>query len=178
MNLKILTLTKTAVSVALLIAVQFATNGLQNQLITGSLVNLILIVSAVYVGLFGGITVAVISPVLAFLLGIGPKFIPLIPVIIVGNIVIVVLMHFAYKLSYEKQNISWLIRIGGLIVSAAAKFLSLFFLVRIAVTYFLTIPPKVQTVIFTAFSVTQLFTALIGGVFSLIIIAALKKVNS
>ena len=52
---------RTAICLALLIAVQFFTRSF-GQLATGSCVNLVLAVSALIGGVWSGITVAVISP--------------------------------------------------------------------------------------------------------------------
>ena len=86
-------ITRTAVFIALLIVLQMATAPLGNILITGSIVNLLLIISVMTCGLASGLSVAVISPVMAKLLGIGPLW-SLIPFIAAGNIVLVLLWHF------------------------------------------------------------------------------------
>lgn len=64
---------RTAICLALLIAVQFFTRSF-GQLATGSCVNLVLAVSALIGGVWSGITVAVISPFCAYLLGIARRF--------------------------------------------------------------------------------------------------------
>ena len=69
---------RTAVCLALLIAIQFLTKSL-GQLVTGSCVNLVLAIAALIGGVWSGVTVAVISPFCAYLLGIGPAFLPLVP---------------------------------------------------------------------------------------------------
>ena len=55
------TLCRTAIFLALLIAVQFVTRSM-GQYVTGSLVNLILIASGLMCGLWGGLAVAVLCP--------------------------------------------------------------------------------------------------------------------
>lgn len=76
MNKKTLWITETAVMIALLVALQWATKPL-GQFVTGSCVNLVLGVSVLVGGLWCGLTVALVSPFFAFLLGIGPAFLPL-----------------------------------------------------------------------------------------------------
>ena len=71
MRKKLLWITETAVMLALLIALQALTKPM-GQLVTGSFVNAVLAVTVLVAGLSSGITVAVISPVLAYLLGIAP----------------------------------------------------------------------------------------------------------
>lgn len=74
MNRKALWVAQTGVLLALLIVVQAVTSGLGNTLVTGSLVNLILIVAVTTGGLASGITIALLSPLFAFIFGIGPAF--------------------------------------------------------------------------------------------------------
>ena len=69
---KIRWITETAVLLALLLTAQVLTKPF-GQLVTGSFVNAILALTALYAGLSSGITVAVISPVMAWLLTIAPN---------------------------------------------------------------------------------------------------------
>jgi hypothetical protein len=92
MNGKVLWITRTAVFIALLIVMQAATSSL-GQYVTGSIVNLILIVSVMTCGYLSGIAVAIVSPIFAKLLGIGPLW-SLIPFIALGNIAIVLIWRF------------------------------------------------------------------------------------
>ena len=64
-------LTETAVLLALLVTLQAVTKSF-GQLVTGSCVNAILAIAVLFTGLGSGITIALISPVLAFLFGIAP----------------------------------------------------------------------------------------------------------
>ena len=66
MNKKIRWITETAVMLALLVSLQALTKPM-GQLVTGSCVNTILAVSVLVGGYSCGLTVALISPVLAFL---------------------------------------------------------------------------------------------------------------
>ena len=83
MNKRVLWITETAVMLALLVSLQALTKPL-GQLVTGSCVNAVLAIAVLVGGLGCGITVAVISPVLAFLLGIAPQILT-VPAIMVGN---------------------------------------------------------------------------------------------
>ena len=88
-------ITRTAVLVALLIGLQWATSATQTfagQYITGTVVNCVLLVAALFSGLWSGVVVAAASPFIAFLLGIGPKLIQLVPCIALGNVVYVILL--------------------------------------------------------------------------------------
>ena len=85
MNKKIRWITETAVMLALLVAMQAVTKPL-GQLVTGSCVNTVLAITVLLSGIYSGVTVAVISPVLAYLLGIAPQILT-VPAIMVGNTV-------------------------------------------------------------------------------------------
>ena len=87
-NRSLKTLCRTAIFLALLIAVQFVTRSM-GQYVTGSLVNLILIASGLMCGLWGGLAVAVLSPICAFFIGIGPAFPQVVPAVALGNAVLV-----------------------------------------------------------------------------------------
>ena len=91
MNRKVRWITETAILLALLVTLQALTKGF-GQLVTGSCVNAILAVAALTGGLGCGIAVALISPVFAFLFGIAPNFITVLP-IMVGNTCFVVLLR-------------------------------------------------------------------------------------
>ena len=172
MRKKILWITETAVMLALLVAVQGLTSGLGNQFITGSCVNLILSVTALMVGLWGGVAVAAISPFVAFLFGIGPKFIQLIPVIAVGNLVLVLVRSLLKSKQVWRSVVAW-------IVAAVAKFGTLYILmVKLVVPALVaggTIPAKAAATIAVQFGWPQLVTALIGGGLAMAIVPAVRK---
>ena len=92
MSKKVRWITETAVMLALLVTLQALTKP-AGQLVTGSCVNAVLAVSVLLAGLGSGITVAVLSPVLAYLLGVAPQLVT-VPAIMVGNTVLVVLLYF------------------------------------------------------------------------------------
>ena len=170
---KILWITRTAVFIALLIVLQAATAPLGNILITGSIVNLLLIVSVMTCGFASGLTVAAVSPVMAKLLGIGPLW-ALIPFIALGNIVLVLLWHFIGNRSFGGKKFAGYV--VALIISAISKFLTLYIgIVQIAIPMFLGLPEQQAKVISNMFSIPQLFTALIGGAIATVLIPTLQK---
>ena len=171
MNYKKRTLwiTRTAVFIALLIVLQAATAPLGNVLITGSVVNLLLIVSVMTCGLASGFTVAVISPVIAKLIGIGPLWV-LIPFIAAGNVMLVLLWHFFGNRNMKSRYVA------ALIVAAAGKFCILYVgIVKIAVPLLLNLPEQQAKIVSNMFSLTQLVTALIGGIIAVMVLPSLKK---
>ena len=93
MKNKTLWIAETAVMIALLVALQWATKPL-GQFVTGSCVNLVLGVSTLVGGAWCGAVVAIASPFCAFLVGVGPAKLVIVPFIAVGNLVLVLLLHF------------------------------------------------------------------------------------
>lgn len=173
---RVMWITRTAVLVALLVALQWATAGTQafaGQYITGSLVNCVLAVAALFSGLWSGAAVAILSPFCAFLLGIGPAMIQIVPCIAVGNLVYVLVL---WALACRKGNTIWL-RLAAVLAAAAAKFITLYLAVVKLVIPMLgeaLKAPQVQK--FTAmFSWPQLITALIGGTLAMLVLPLLKK---
>ena len=81
-------ITETAAMTALLIVLQIATKA-AGQYVTGTCVNAVLAVSVLTVGLWSAVAVALLSPFFAFLLGIGPQLLPIVPSIALGNLVFV-----------------------------------------------------------------------------------------
>lgn len=178
MNRKILWITETAVMLALLVALQAITKPM-GQLVTGSFVNAVLAVTVLVAGLYSGITVAVISPVLAYLLGIAPQILT-VPAIMIGNCVFVTLLYYiAGKDSKRiiRQIVAW-------IVAAACKFAALYtivvWLICGALAEALLASGALKAPMLKAlpatFSWPQLVTALIGGAVALMITPVLRKV--
>ena len=182
MNKKILWLTQTAVMLALLMALQALTKPL-GQLVTGSCVNAVLAITVLLVGLSGGITVALISPVCAFLLGIAPNFITVLPIML-GNVCYVLILHLILGRSMMplwKQP-------AALIAAASVKFGVLYILVVKVICglasgallgkkigNIVVLAPPMLKMLPTMFAWPQLFTALIGGAVAILIAPILRK---
>ncbi|MBR0599273.1 ECF transporter S component [Sinanaerobacter chloroacetimidivorans] len=169
---KIFWITHTAIFIALLIVLQAATAPLGNVMITGTIVNLLLIVSAMTCGLASGLSVAVISPIIAKFFGIGPLWI-LIPFIAAGNIVLILLWYFIGNQNRGQKYIAYIV---ALATAAAAKFFVLYIgIVQVAVPLFLNLPEQQASIISHMFSIPQLITALAGGIIAAMILPSLKK---
>jgi hypothetical protein len=167
-------ITTTAVFIALLICVQ-AFTAPWGQLVTGSMVNLVLIVSVMTCGLSSGLTVALLSPVIAKFFGIGPLW-PIIPFVMLGNSALVLIWHLINKLKFANKHV---VRVVSVIVAAVKKFLVLFIsIVKIAVLIFLSLPAQQAAAISGMFSVLQLFTASLDGAVALAVLPAVEKVRS
>ena len=179
---KIRRITETAVLLALLISLQALTKPL-GQLVTGSCVNGVLALGALISGLYSGIALALISPVCAFLLGIAPNFITVLPIML-GNVCYVVLLRLITRGSHKPL---WRQAVA-LITAAGAKFALLYVLVvevicGVAADALLgqklgdivVLAPPMLKMLPAMFAWPQLFTALIGGAVALFIAPAVKK---
>lgn len=177
MSKRIRWITETAVMLALLVALQALTKPM-GQLVTGSFVNAVLAVTVLVAGLYSGLVVAFVSPVLAYLLGIAPQILT-VPAIMVGNGVFGVLLYYIAGNDSKKilrQILAW----AG---AAVAKFAALYGIVAGLICGVLSEEllasgmlkaPMLQALPAT-FSWPQLFTALIGGGVALLIVPALRK---
>ena len=187
MKLKTRWITETAVMLALLICLQWAgsliPHQMTKQLVTGTMVNCVLAVTALLVGMSSGITVALISPVCAFLLGIAPNFITVAP-IMAGTVCYVVLLRL---IGGSDGKPLW--KQGAALACAAA--------VTVAVRYLLVakvicgvaaegllgkklgeivvLAPPMLKMLPTMFSWPQLVTAVSGGILALLILPVLRK---
>lgn len=177
MNKKVRWITQTAIMLALLVTLQALTKPL-GQLVTGSCVNMILAVSVLFGGLYCGITVALVSPVLAFLLGIAPQVLT-VPAIMVGNTVYVIVLYFIAG----KEGICLIRQVLAWLGAALAKFLVIYGAVAGLVCGLLAElllasgrlkPPMLQALPAT-FGWPQLITALIGGAAAFLILPVLRK---
>lgn len=189
MNKKIRWITQTAAMLALLIALQWVGSQIPEpttkQLVTGSLVNCILVVTTLKAGRSSGITVALISPVLACMFKIAPVLIAA-PIIMVGNVCYVLLLDLFLGKSLKplwKQPVA-------LVLASTVKFIVLYLLgIKLAAGLlfgaldgksFAGMPVMSQMVlkqVTNMFSWFQLVTALIGGGVALLITPVLRKAS-
>ncbi len=173
---RILWITRTAVLTALLIVLQWVTSGAQafaGQYITGSCVNAVLAVAVLTCGLWSGVTVAVLSPFCAFLVGVGPKLVQIVPGVAVGNVVFVLVLYVVIGMAKKPL---WR-QILGLAAAAAAKFAALYLVVVKGIVPAIAggLKPPQIVAFSTMFSWPQLVTAAIGGAVALSILPLLRK---
>ena len=177
MRKKLLWITETAVMLALLVTLQSVTKPM-GQLVTGSFVNAVLAVTVLVAGLSSGTTVALISPILAYLLGIAPQILT-VPAIMIGNTVFVLLLYFIAGKDSKKvarQVIAW-------VSAAVAKFATLYCVVVWLICGVFSegllasgiLKAPMLKALPATFSWPQLFTALIGGAVALLITPVLRK---
>ena len=176
MNKKIRWITETAVMLAMLIALQALTKPL-GQIVTGSCVNAVLAITVLLCGMSSGITVALLSPVFAFLFGIAPQILT-VPVIMLGNTSYVILLRVV---SGDGKQI-WK-SVSALLAAALCKFALLYVLVTHVICGVLAegllekglLKQPMLTALPATFSAPQLVTALIGGAVALLIVPTLRK---
>ena len=178
MKKKTLWITETAAMLALLIALQWVTSYIPKpagQFVTGSCVNAVLAVTALFVGMRSGVCVAVLSPIFAYLFGIAPNLV-VVPVIMTGNTVFVLLLCGIAKGPLWRKIVGWL-------TAAFAKFAIMYALVSwvicdLAADALLAqglLKKPMLTLLPATFTWPQLITALIGGAIALLLVPSLKK---
>ena len=168
MKNKLLWLTQTALFLALLIALQALTKA-GGQFVTGSCVNAVLALSTLLCGWLSGGVIALVSPFMAFLLGIGPAYFPIVPAIALGNLVFVLLLHLLSRSGAFRK------RCLGALAASAVKAGLLYLVIVVILCPLLSVPEKQAAVFSTMFSWPQLVTALLGSAVALAIHPLLKK---
>ncbi len=171
---RILWITETAVMLSLLIAAQAVTKPM-GQIVTGSCVNAVLAVTVLAAGMSNGVTVALLSPVFAYLFGIAPQIVT-VPAIMVGNTVYVVLLGLLYGEALARKALA-------LAAAAGAKFAALYAIVVWLICGVMADSLLAQGILKApmlkalpaTFAWPQLVTALIGGAVALLIVPVLKK---
>ena len=138
-----------------------------SQLITGSLVNCVLFVFAAQTGPLAGICIGLFSSLLAFLLGIGPALVQVVPVIACGNAILAGLFGLSCRKEWKREL--------AMVGSAVLKCAFLWAAVPAVIASLGTVPAKQAAVMSAMFSWPQGVTALIGGVLALVILPRLKK---
>ena len=177
-------ITETAVMLALLVTLQwvgsFVPEQMTKQLITGTMVNCVLAVTVLLAGLGSGITVSLISPVCAFVFGIAPNFITVLP-IMAGNCCYVVLLYSIIGSFSWRQPVA-------LASAAAVKFGVMYLLVVKVICGMasgallgkkigdiVVLAPPMLKMLPTMFAWPQLVTALAGGIIALTVLPVLCK---
>lgn len=148
-------LTLTAVLLAVCIAFQCLKS--VSVYITGPAVNAVLVMATLLCGLWGGLSIAILSVVVAYFLGATPimTMIPLMmPVIMAGNAILVLFTHVLRRKL-----------VLGLALGSVGKAAFLWLLVWYVMlpTFGGNIPEAAQMTMRITFSITQLITALIGS---------------
>ena len=164
---------QTGIFLALLIIGQAITRMFGNQFVAGSVNNMLFILAVILCGLSSAAVLAVISPIIATLLGIGPQLWPLIPAIIIGNLVLIILWRL---IALKRPERSKAFDVLALFLAAAAKFLVLYLaIVKLVVPVILGLGEPQASAVSALFSWPQLVTASIGWLLALLVSPALLK---
>jgi len=170
-------ITLTAIQLSLTIVFQYLSSFFGQQLITGSVVNMMLLLNTLFIGILGSIIIALLTPFIGLLIGMANNII-FVPFIAISNVLYVVSFMIFIKLFNKKDTkefINIIILFISLIIASSIKFLFMYF-----ITYKLILPlilvnvPKQLSI---TFGTIQLFTALIGGTLSIIISRFLKRIK-
>jgi riboflavin transporter len=133
---------------------------LKNQMITGTIVNCILFVSVVLLGRNTALSLCVIPSIISLFTGlISIVMVPIIPFIIISNMILVLSFDFLKKNQYL-----------AVVLSALFKFVFLFLASSFVVRMF-PIGQKAAVM----FGYPQFFTALAGGVLAILFIRNNRK---
>ncbi len=156
--MKTLILKKDLTKIIILISIATIAPLFQHQLITGTLVNATLFIATVLIGVQAGIIVSFLPSLIALSVGfLPPVFLPMIPYIILGNIVLVITFNY-FKKKY------WL----GVVLASIFKFLFLFSVSSLVINFL--IKQEVAYRIIFMMSWPQLITALLGGLIAFYVI--------
>ncbi|MBR5519901.1 MAG: hypothetical protein IKU55_04210 [Clostridia bacterium] len=171
----VLWITRTAMMLAVLVTVQYLTRNF-GQIVTGAAVNFVLVATALLCGMSSSVVVALASPFLAKLLGIGPLW-ELIPVIALGNLAISAIfasiLGRARKLVGKEKYSMWL---AAIVAGAVAKYFVLNMgIVKIVLPLMTSLPAAQSEKIASMFSTMQLVTALIGGVIAMLAVEPIRE---
>ena len=168
MNNNLNKLIKSALFLA--IAIVFQTLGKSfpqlSQLVTGSVINAILLITICVCDKWWAMGVGALTPGLAALTGqLPPPLVPFVPFIMVGNALFILI--FALLMNYKTYG-----KYISILPAAFAKFVFLYLSVTYIVQLFsIKLPKKVAA----AMGIPQLITAIIGGALACLIIEALRK---
>lgn len=157
-------LTRTAVLLALALSFQIGLMPLAQPAV-GPLVNMILVIAVITVGPLRALLIGWITPMMAFFLGIMPLAV-LLPVVMLGNTALILVY------SLMDRRIGRSIPLLPLATGATAKYVVMASLVRFAARF---ITPNIPPQLIQAFTLPQLYTALVGGGLALLIVRMLPK---
>lgn len=140
-----------------------------SRLFVGPIVNAVLLLTTAMTSLALAIPVAILTPILAYAVGqLNPMLAPMIPFIIVSNVIYVIVFSFAKEQRWQ--------RILFAILASIAKYLFFLLTTNFLLDVFkISFPEKIQNNLPVAFGTTQLIAALIGAAIALICLEILPK---
>jgi hypothetical protein len=148
----------------LLTGIAVAAPLINQQMITGPLVNTVLFICVAILGLRWGLAIAMLPSIIALSVGLLPVVMaPMVPFIILGNFILVLVFHFFAGKNYWLGAISASLLKFVFLAGASALMAELFF------------KNQMGAKIAAMMSWPQLFTALAGGLLAYFFLKALKR---
>ncbi len=143
-----------------------------NQLITGSIINAMLILALMLLGIRSAIFLALFPSVVALSSGLLPALLaPIIPFIMISNILLVVVLDYSLNL-FKKERVGY---VSGVVIGAFIKFSFLYLSVNIIAE--LLVKKEMIVKVAQIMSSMQFFTALAGGVIALSVLGLMGRFN-
>jgi hypothetical protein len=142
-----------------------------SQWISGPIVNAILIIALFVVGIRGALVLALIPSLMALAGGLLPVILaPVIPFIMVSNVILILTIEFIYKLMKKETSGYWM----GLVIAAGLKYLFLYSSVNFIVK--LVLKSDIAIKVITMMSWPQFVTALFGGILAWLLLKKFKSI--
>lgn len=167
-KVKIITIQKQAifqwVQLGVLVSVSTLAPLLKTQSLTGSLVNATLFLTTALLGTRQGILVGLLPSFISLSIGLLPMILlPMIPFIIMSNIILVLIFDYFRKKNY------WF----GVVSASFIKFLFLFSTSSFVISFF--VEKQMAMKFSSMMGMPQLFTALAGGLIASVVLRVFKK---
>ncbi len=151
----------------LLLSIAIIAPLIRQQAITGTIVNAVLFISAVFLGIRGAVLIALVPSIFSLSVGLLPAVLaPTIPFIMIGNIILILVFDFLRKKNY------WL----GMISAGVLKFIFLASVSSVVIN--LLLKKEIAHQVAMMMSWPQLLTALSGGAIAYLVLKALNKLNA
>ncbi len=136
------------------------------QQITGPLVNALLFVATIMLGVRNALLICFLPSIMAYSVGTLPFFMwPMIPVIILSNILLVLLFSKLQKKNY------WL----GVVVASFVKFVFIYSVATLLASEFIKNPMFVK-VAGLMMGYMQLVSAVVGGIIAWVFLKSIKRI--
>lgn len=134
------------------------------QMITGPLVNAMLLLATIFVGIASGVLIGLFTPWIALLRGILPAPLgPVVPFIMLGNAALVIVFGL-----FRRKG-GFFLEVIGIVLGAFVKY----FILSRAIQFLGGLPPRIAQMMQTP----QLITALLGGAIALTLARALRRMR-
>ncbi len=139
---------------------------IKQQLITGTIVNATLIIGVSLLGARDGLLIGLLPSSIALATGLlSPALAPLVPFIILGNVMLVLVFNYLSRINF------WV----GVIVGGIVKFAFLYGTSTVVIG--LLINKQVAPAVAQMMAWPQLVTAIAGGILAFVVIRLLKKTS-